>query len=144
MTRDRGKTLSGVPLTMLRFLVGSRLSEIGLCRYEIRLYFDSDSTIKIYSKVMVFATGDKVSHLMEGEGPKTDVPLSALLQDVVIDLTSEEPDRFVVAFDSGGKIEILLDDQSPESFLVNGPDGSLFVFGLGTATTYPGSNGVKS
>lgn len=110
----------------LQFLVGDAVSLIELGKYQIVLILES-SHIAIYSKI-IYTNKNRESSTIEAEGSKVYCPFTEILEKNIDRIKFEAPAYLVLEFNDRTRLKILGDGSGYEAFLVNLPDGSLYVF----------------
>ena len=119
-------TLSRVHIDELQFLVGDAVASIGIGKYQITLEFGA-GLITVYSEL--YYTNEKnETSVNEAEGEKMHCPFTEILEKKIDHIEYEAPAYLVLEFEDRTRLKILGGGTGYEAFLVNRPDGRLYVF----------------
>ena len=119
--------LSNVHIRELEFLVGDSVNLITLGKYEIRFSLWSLWLITVYSRIQYEDNDGKV-WVTEAEGPKYPCRFTEVFEKKIERVYFEEPIFLVLQFKDNTRLKISGEAGGYEAFLLNGPDGQLYVF----------------
>ena len=119
--------LSDFDVSEFNFFLGDCISLIMIGRYEIRLQFESLSLITVYSEIHYFIPSGR-SWRIPAEGSKRHCEFTDVLGNQVDAVSFDEPNLFSLGFADKSILKIDASAEGYEAFLVNRPEGALYVF----------------